>query len=98
MSTPDERTATLVRRFYGELWNDWRLDLADELLAEAVRFRGSLGFECGDRKAFRGYVETVRSAFPDWHNRVDDLLVDGGRAVARMTWSGTPGLMVTFSW
>jgi predicted ester cyclase len=89
VSTPDERTATLVRRFYDELWNEWRLDLADELLAEAVRFRGSLGFEGEGRGAFKGYVETVRAAFPDWHNRVEDLLVDGDRAVTRMTWRGT---------
>ena len=89
MSTPDERTAALVRRFYDELWNEWRLDLADELLAESVRFRGSLGFECEDREAFKGYVEALRTAFPDWHNRVVDLLVDGDRVVARMTWSGT---------
>ena len=64
VSTRDERTAALVRRFYDELWNEWRLDLADELLAESVRFRGSLGFECEDREAFKGYVEAVRGRLP----------------------------------
>jgi predicted ester cyclase len=29
------------------------------------------------------------AAFPDWHNRVEELVSAGDRAVARMTWSGT---------
>jgi steroid delta-isomerase-like uncharacterized protein len=78
-----------VRRFYEELWNRWQLELADELLAEELRFRGSLGTECDGRDEFKRYVETVRAAFPDWHNRIDEILSAGDRVVTRMTWSGT---------
>ena len=35
------------------------------------------------------YVETARVAFPDWHNRIDELLAVSDRVVTRMTWSGT---------
>jgi predicted ester cyclase len=31
----------------------------------------------------------VRAAFPDWHNRVDDLIAEGDRVAARLTWTGT---------
>ncbi|HET7269898.1 MAG TPA: ester cyclase [Rubrobacter sp.] len=31
----------------------------------------------------------MRAAFPDWHNRIDELIVSGDKVVARMTWSGT---------
>lgn len=79
----------LVRRFYEELWNEWRLDIADEILAEDVRFRGSLGSHERGRAAFTAYVERVRGAFPDWHNQVDDLFTAGDRVVARLTWTGT---------
>lgn len=79
----------LVRRFYDELWNEWRLAVADEILAQDIDFRGSLGsFEHG-RDAFKRYVERVRLAFPDWHNQVDELFAAGDRVVARLTWSGT---------
>jgi predicted ester cyclase len=80
----------VIERFYDELWNRWDLFVADEVLAEDVRFRGTLGTTLVGREAFKGYVETVRRAFPDWHNRVDESIsCGGGRVVTRMTWSGT---------
>ena len=79
----------IVERFYRELWNNWDLDVADEILAEELRFRGTLGSMLEGREAFKGYVETVRRAFPDWHNRIDEAITCGNRVVMRMTWSGT---------
>ena len=84
-----ERNTKVVDRFYHELWNRWNLDTADEILAEDLRFRGTLGSTLEGRVAFKGYVETVRAAFPDWHNRIDETISCGDRVVARMTWSGT---------
>jgi predicted ester cyclase len=79
----------VIRRFYDELWNQWRLDLADEIVAAEVRFRGSLGASNVGCDAFKGYVEGVRAAFPDWHNRIDELITAGEVVVARITCSGT---------
>lgn len=86
--TPEANKA-VVARFYEELWNGWRLDLADEIVSDAVRFRGSLGAELCGRDEFKRYAETVRTAFPDWHNRLDEILALEDRVVARMTWTGT---------
>ena len=55
-----------MRRFYTELWNRWQLELAEELLADGLRFRGSMGTVCEGREEFKDYVEAVRGAFPDW--------------------------------
>jgi predicted ester cyclase len=79
----------VVRRFYDELWNEWCLDVANDVVSPAIRFRGSLGSTAVGREEFLGYVETVRDAFPDWHNRIDELLCSDDRVVTRMTWSGT---------
>lgn len=84
-----EGNVGIVERFYRELWNNWNLDVADEILAEDLRFRGTLGSTLEGREAFKGYVETVRRAFPDWHNRIDEAIRCGNRVVTRMTWSGT---------
>lgn len=84
-----KRNIKVVERFYHELWNRWNLDTADEILAEDLRFRGTLGSTLEGREAFKGYVETVRAAFPDWHNRINETISCGDRVVARMTWSGT---------
>lgn len=93
MDCNDERTQganeAVIRRFYDELWNAWRLDVAEEIVSTTVRFRGSLGTTCVGREDFKRYVESVRTAFPDWHNRIDEILAVGDRVVTRMTWSGT---------
>jgi predicted ester cyclase len=79
----------IIERFYHELWNAWDLSVADEILVENVRFRGTLGSTLEGREAFKGYVEMVRRAFPDWRNRIDETISCGVRVVTRMTWSGT---------
>ena len=79
----------LVRRFYEELWNRWDLAIADEILAPDLRFRGTLGTRLVGIEAFRGYVEQVRAAFPDWHNHLEELIDAGETIVARLIFSGT---------
>ncbi|HXS34012.1 MAG TPA: ester cyclase [Solirubrobacterales bacterium] len=85
----ENENKALVQRFYNELWNRWQLDLADEIVSEDLRFRGSLGTECEGRDEFKLYAGTVRVAFPDWDNRIDEILALGDRVVTRMMWSGT---------
>jgi steroid delta-isomerase-like uncharacterized protein len=88
-SDPTEANKEVVRRFYEELWNEWRIDLADQIVVEDVRFRASLGSIITGREAFKGYVETVRAAFPDFHHTIDEMLAVGDRVVTRVTYSGT---------
>jgi len=86
MSAPN---SAAIRRFYEELWNRWDLAAADEIVAQDVSFRGSLGDALVGRDAFRNYVARVRAAFPDWHNQIDELIEADDRVVARLTCSGT---------
>jgi predicted ester cyclase len=81
--------AALVSRFYSELWNEWNLDLIDEILAPEVSFRGSRGSTMTGRAAFREYVEATRAGFHDWHNHVEELLEADDRVAARLRWTGT---------
>jgi hypothetical protein len=60
--------AELARRFYDELWNGWRLVVADEILAENIAFHGTLGPQLYGRDAVKNYVAQVRAAFPDPEN------------------------------
>jgi steroid delta-isomerase-like uncharacterized protein len=79
----------LVRRYYEEMWNCWDFALADELLAEGLTFRGSLGVTVRGRDGFTEYMEAVRRAFPDFRNRVEELVAEGDKVVARLTYTGT---------
>ena len=80
--------AELVRRFYGEAWNRWDDTVVDELLAEGFAFRGSLGDEVQGRSGWRAYRDAVRSALPDFHNEIVELIVAPGQAAARLRYTG----------
>jgi predicted ester cyclase len=45
--------------------------------------------EARGQEELEAYAARVRSAFPDWHNQINELLAIGDRVVARLTWSGT---------
>jgi steroid delta-isomerase-like uncharacterized protein len=86
---PIEENRNIVLRYYEDLWNGWQVDLIDELIAPDIAFRGSLGLVARGRDAFRAYVATVRAAFPDFHNTVEELIVEGAKVAARLTYQGT---------
>ena len=87
MSTGEHKD--LVRRYYEALWNRWDFALADELIAEQIAFRGSLGQTVQGREGFKAYMREVRRAFPDFHNCVEELVAEGDRVAARLTYTGT---------
>lgn len=79
----------LVQRYYEEMWNTWNFALADELLSAEISFRGSLGVEVRGRLAFCEYMRRVRNAFPDFHNKIEQLVSEGDRVAARLHYTGT---------
>ncbi len=87
MSTVENKA--VIRRYYEDLWNAWNLDLVDELIAPDITFRGSLGVSVRGRDGFRGYVAVVRTAFPDFHNTVEQLIAEDDIVAGRLTYSGT---------
>lgn len=80
---------SLVRRYYDEMWNRWNYALADEMIAEDMVFRGSLGVSVQGREGFKGYMRQVQRAFPDFHNRIDELIAEGEKVAACLTYTGT---------
>jgi len=88
-SASNEANKALVRRYYHEMWNQWDFVLVDELIVERITFRGSLGMNVCGRAGFKGYMQTVQRAFPDFHNRIEELIAEGDRVVARLTYTGT---------
>src|SRR5216110_2357363 len=85
----EEKNKEIIRRYYDELWNKWNLALANELIASDVSFRGSLAVEVQGLEGFKSYVNTVRAAFPDFHNTIEDLIAEENKVVARLTYNAT---------
>jgi steroid delta-isomerase-like uncharacterized protein len=79
----------LVSDFYERLWNRWDRVAVSEVLSPEIRFRGSLGIEKRGHEGFIEYVDFIREAFPDFHNTVEEMIADGDRVAARLTYRGT---------
>ena len=79
----------LVRRFYKEVYGDWDMAVADAVLSP--RFVSHDWPEGGPTgpQAFRTYYAAIRSAVPDAHYIVDDLIAEGDKVVVRWRLLGT---------
>ena len=71
------------------MWNRWDLSLAEQLLSPDLRFHGSLGTEATGIREFCRYARSVWLAFPDFHNQIEEMIAEGDRVVARLTYTGT---------
>jgi steroid delta-isomerase-like uncharacterized protein len=81
-----EAHKALVQQFVEEFWNRGELDAADELMARDATIHEPVVGTPGDLKAV---ATMIRSAFPDWHSTVEELLVEGDRVAERWTGRGT---------
>lgn len=83
-----EQTREENKRNVGKLFetfNKGDLGLVDELVApEYVGPQGDRG-----PAGFKGVVVGLRTAFPDLHYTVDDLVAEGDRVAVRWHWTGT---------
>ncbi len=79
----------LLRRFYKEVYVDWNMALAEEVVSP--RFTSHDWPEDGPTgpQAFRDYYSVLRSAVPDARYEVDDLIAEGDRVVVRWRMLGT---------
>ena len=85
-NTQAEAHKALVRRFVDEFWNYGDLDAADALMTPDAVIHEPVAGTPEDLKAV---ATAMRSAFPDWHSTVEELLVEGDRVVERWTGRGT---------
>ncbi len=83
---PDNES--VVRRFFEELWNAGDLDCADVVLAPGhVHHIGDDRLDGPDE--VKDTVTRFRTAFPDLHFALDDVVSDGDRVAVRWTATGT---------
>ena len=80
---------SLVRRYYSEVWNVWSEPALEELISPDIVFHGSIGTAVQGIAEFKQYVNHIRSAFPDFHNNTEELIGEGDKVAARLTYTGT---------
>jgi predicted ester cyclase len=88
MSTEENKRA--MRRIPEELYNQGRLEVADEVVrADYIEhFPLPPGFPSG-AAGLKAFVSALRAAFPDFRYTVEDEIVEGDRYVVRVTARGT---------
>jgi steroid delta-isomerase-like uncharacterized protein len=90
MSLEEDHNKAIVRRIYGELWNERRLEVAEELIA-----RGGVNYDTGltprpfGPDEMMGTVRMVTTGFPDNRHEVEEVLAEGDSVVVRCTLTGT---------
>jgi len=86
-----EENKAIVRRIYEELWDQRKLEVADEVIAA----EGYVNYDTGTTpmpSGPEGMKETVRmitAAFPDNRHAIEDMIAEGDRVVAHVTLTGT---------
>ena len=80
-----EENRRSVQKLFESCFNQGDLGLLDQLVApDYVGPRGDKG-----PAGFRGIVVGLRTAFPDIHYTIDDLVAEGDRVAVRWHWTGT---------
>jgi predicted ester cyclase len=89
MSASEEAKA-IIRRWNEEGWSGGRYDLAYEIISPNMVVHGAGGQTVGmGPDGLIDLIKTWRTAFPDGHMEIDDLIVEGDTVAIRNTWYGT---------
>ncbi len=83
-----EENKAVVRRIIDELWNKGDFSVVPELISPDFIYH----IPVGELKGHDGFIQWVtiwRTACPDFHMTVDEMVGEGDTVVARLSWTGT---------
>lgn len=87
MST-EERLKDTYRRIIDAI-SRGDTDGLDELVAPDVVDHNPIPDQAAGRDGFKQWMAAARTAFPDLHGTVEDVIAEGDRVAARVSWHGT---------
>jgi steroid delta-isomerase-like uncharacterized protein len=79
----------IVLRSENEVWSKGNLAVADELYSPDFVCHFVVGPEWKGVEGIKREVASHRTSFPDWSERVDDIIAEGDKVVIRFTSTGT---------
>lgn len=89
----DENKA-IVRRFYEELWNERKVEIAEEIIApDCLTHQLRAGIDDGGMprppEMIKEHIAAWLAGFPDLHFTVEGLIAEGDRVVSHSRMRGT---------
>jgi steroid delta-isomerase-like uncharacterized protein len=79
----------VTERLVEEVINQGRLEVADEIVALDFVELDPLPGQRQGREGLKEVIAMMRSAFPDIHWVVEEVVEEGEKVVSRFTWTGT---------
>jgi predicted ester cyclase len=80
----------LTRRLEEQVWNEGNLDITDEIMApDFVAHVGGAPAALRGPAAVKEWAALWRTAFPDVHATVEDVIAEHDKVVTRITLTGT---------
>ncbi len=83
-----EENKAIVRRAYDAM-NQNNLDALDEMAASDVTDHDAGPGQAPGLEGVKQLFSSLHAAFPDFHMEVEDMIAEGDKVVARISWSGT---------
>lgn len=80
---------SVVLRSEAELWSKGNLAAADELYSPDFVCHFVIGPEWRGVQGIKDVVAQHRRSFPDWNEKVEDIVAEGNKVVIRFTSTGT---------
>jgi steroid delta-isomerase-like uncharacterized protein len=82
-------TKALIRRLFEEVWNQGNLTVIDELFAPSYVRYDPAAPEAKGLAGFKQLVVMLRTAFPDLHFTVEEVIAEGDKVMSRALLRGT---------
>ena len=85
-----DRNKELVRLGNKEIWNEGNLELIDEFYSEDfVQHFLPNGTETKGLEELREHISSLRKAFPDWAENINQIIAEGDLVMIHFTSTGT---------
>jgi steroid delta-isomerase-like uncharacterized protein len=78
-----------ARRYLEKIWNEGKLKIEDEIFSADYVYHDPAAPEIRGIEAHKQFVMTYRTAFPDLHFTIEDMIAKGNKVVTRWTSTGT---------
>jgi steroid delta-isomerase-like uncharacterized protein len=84
-----EENKILIRRHFEEIWNQYRLDVVEELVSPEYHSHYPIPGQPEGIEGFIYAVRAIRNAFPDMVITIEDMIAEGDKVAARLIAKGT---------
>ena len=79
----------MVLRAHHEVWNQGNYDVIPEIYAKDFKSHFICGLEIEGLDGVQEFISGHHQSFPDWTEKVVDIIADGDRVVTRYVSTGT---------